>query len=306
MKLQQLQFVREVTRRGYNVSAAAEALHATQPGVSNQIHQLEQELGVPIFERHGKRLTGMTPAGSAILEMVERILGEVENIKQVGAEATDEHRGMLSIATTHTQARYILPPVIKAFRDRYPNVRLRMFQGTPHQIAEMAATGTVDLAIATEAIELFEDLAMLPCYDWNRSVVVPPNHPLLSCRPLTLEAVAKYPIVTYVFGFTGRSKLDKAFASKELVPNVILTATDADVIKTYLHLGLGIGIIASMAFDPEQDAPLKAIDASHLFEPSTTHIGIRRGTYLRRYIYAFIELFAPQLTRPVVDTAVHA
>ncbi|ADE15505.1 LysR substrate-binding protein [Nitrosococcus halophilus Nc 4] len=306
MKLQQLQFVREVTRRGYNVSAAAEALHATQPGVSNQIHQLEQELGVPIFERHGKRLTGMTPAGSAILGMIERILGEVENIKQVSAEATDEHRGMLSIATTHTQARYILPPVIKAFRDRYPNVRLRMFQGTPHQIAEMAATGTVDLAIATEAIELFEDLAMLPCYDWNRSVVVPPNHPLLSCRPLTLEAVAKYPIVTYVFGFTGRSKLDKAFASKELIPNVILTATDADVIKTYLHLGLGIGIIASMAFDPEQDAPLKAIDASHLFEPSTTHIGIRRGTYLRRYIYAFIELFAPQLTRQVVDTAVHA
>ncbi|KFI22052.1 HTH-type transcriptional regulator CysB [Nitrosococcus oceani] len=306
MKLQQLHFVYEVSRQGYNVSAAAEALHATQPGVSNRIHQLERELGVPIFERHGKRLTGMTPAGKAILKMVERILREVENIKQVSAEATDEHQGILSIATTHTQARYALPLVIKAFRDRYPQVRLRMFQGTPRQIAEMAAAGTVDLAIATEAIELFEDLIMLPCYEWNRSVVVPPAHPLLACRPLTLEAVAKYPIITYVFGFTGRSKLDNAFASKNLVPNVILTATDADVIKTYLHLGLGIGIIASMAFDPDQDAPLKAIDASHLFEPSTTHLGIRRGAYLRGYIYAFIELFSPQLTRQIVDAAVHA
>lgn len=306
MKLQQLQFVREIARRGYNVSAAAEVLYATQPGVSNQIRQLERELGVPIFERHGKRLTGMTPAGTAILEMIERILREVGNIKEVSAEVTDEHRGTLSIATTHTQARYILPPVIQAFRNRYPHVRLMMFQGTPHQIAEMAAAGTVNLAIATEAIELFEDLAMLPCYDWNRSVVVPPDHPLLSCQPLTLEAVAKYPIITYVFGFTGRSKLDKAFVSKGLTPNVILTATDADVIKTYLHLGLGVGIIASMAFNPVQDAPLKAIDASHLFEASTTHIGIRRGTYLRGYIYAFIELFSPQLTRQVVDAAIHA
>lgn len=304
MKLQQLQCVREVARRGYSVSAAAEALYATQPGVSNQIHQLEQELGIPIFERHGKRLTGLTPAGSAILEMIKRILREVENIKQVSADATDAHRGVLSIATTHTQARYALPPAIKAFRHRYPDVRLRMFQGTPHQIAEMAAAGTVDLAIATEAIELFEDLAMLPCYDWNRSVIVPPNHPLLTCHPLTLEAVAKYPLITYVFGFTGRSKLDKAFASRELTPNVVLTATDADVIKTYIHLDLGIGIIASMAFDPEKDAPLKAIDASHLFEPSTTHIGIRRSTYLREYIYTFIELFTPQLTREVIDAAV--
>jgi LysR family transcriptional regulator, cys regulon transcriptional activator len=306
MKLQQLHFVREVARRGYNVSAAAEALHATQPGVSNQIHQLEQELGIPIFERHGKRLTGLTLAGGAILEMIERILREVGNIKQVSADATDERRGILSIATTHTQARYALPPVIKVFKTRYPDVRLRMFQGTPHQIAEMAASGTVDLAIATEAIELFEDLAMLPCYDWNRSVVVPPNHPLLMCHPLTLEAVAKYPLVTYVFGFTGRSKLDKAFSRKGLTPNVVLTATDADVIKTYIHLGLGIGIIASMAFDPVKDAPLKGIDASHLFEPSTTHIGIRRGTYLRGYIYAFIELFASQLTREVVDSAVQS
>ncbi|MGR6035867.1 MAG: HTH-type transcriptional regulator CysB [Candidatus Nitrosoglobus sp.] len=305
MKLQQLQFVREVAQRGYNVSAAAQALHATQPGVSNQIHQLEQELGIPIFERHGKRLTGMTPAGITILEMIERILREVGNIREVSAEATNEHQGILSIATTHTQARYVLPSVIKTFRNRYPDVRLRMLQGTPPQIAEMAATGTVDLAIATEAIELFEELAMLPCYNWNRSVVVPPEHPLLAYQPLTLEAVAKYPIITYVFGFTGRSKLDKAFASKGLTPNVILTATDADVIKTYLHLGLGIGIIASMAFDPDQDSPLKAIDASHLFEPSTTHIGIRRGAYLRGYIYAFIELFTPQLTREVVDAAIH-
>ncbi|BAW80058.1 CysB family transcriptional regulator [Candidatus Nitrosoglobus terrae] len=306
MKLRQLQLVREVARRKYNISAAAQALHTTQPGVSNQIHLLEQELGILIFERHGKRLTGITPIGVVILRMIERILQEVNNIKEVSAEATDDRQGILSIATTHTQARYILPLVIKTFRDCYPNVRLKMFQGTPPQIAEMAATGVVDLAIATEAIESFEELILLPCYNWNRSVIVPPEHPLLTCQPLTLEAVAQYPIVTYVFGFTGRSKLDKAFTSKGLIPNVVLTATDADVIKTYLHLGLGIGIIASMAFDPIQDAPLKAIDASHLFEPSTTHIGIRRGVYLRGYIYAFIKLFTPQLTREVIDAAIHS
>lgn len=304
MKLQQLRCVHEVARRGYSVSAAAEALYATQPGVSNQIHQLEQELGTLLFERRGKRLTGLTPVGRSILEMIKRVLREVENINEVSADATDAHCGVLSIATTHTQARYALPPVIKAFRNRYPDVRLRMFQGTPPQIAEMAANGTVNLAIATEAIELFETLAMLPCYDWNRSVIVPPHHALLACHPLTLEAVAKYPLVTYVFGFTGRSKLDKAFANKKLTPNVVLTATDADVIKTYVHLGLGIGIIASMAFDPDKDAPLQAINASHLFESSTTHVGIRRNTYLREYTYDFIELFAPQLTREMIDAAV--
>ncbi|MDA1302164.1 MAG: LysR substrate-binding domain-containing protein, partial [Proteobacteria bacterium] len=227
----------------------------------------------------------------------------VEIIKQMAQEFSDETSGSLSVATTHTQARYALPGVISDFMSQYPNVSLHMHQGSPVQIAEMAANGVVDFAIATEGLELFGDLVMLPCYDWNRCIVVPEGHPLTSVERLTLADVATYPIVTYVFGFTGRSKLDDAFNQQGLTPRVVFTATDADVIKTYVRLGLGIGIIAQMAYDHAQDQGLVALDASHLFEPSTTMIGCKRGTFLRGYMYEFISLFAPHLSREMVRQA---
>lgn len=303
MKLQQLRFVREVVRSGFNVSTAAETLHTAQPGVSNQIQLLEQELGVQIFERKGKRLTGLTRPGQVIVEMIDRVLRESDNIKRAGAEFSSEGNGTLSIATTHTQARYALPPVIKRFAERFPAVRLDIHQGNPTQVSEMAVAGVVDIAIATEAIDLFPQLVVLPCYEWNRCVVAPPGHPILNEQPLTLEAIAQYPIVTYDFAFAGRSKINKAFEARGLQPNVVLTAIDSDVIKTYVELGLGIGVLAKMAFDPERDRNLRMLDASHLFEPSTTRIGVRRGAYLRGYVYTFIELFAPHLNRAVVTAA---
>lgn len=306
MKLNQLRYICEVAYRGLNVSAAAEALFTSQPGVSKQIRMLEEELGVQIFSRSGKHLTHVTPAGEEILAVAQRILGEVQNIKAIAQEHVGESRGSLSIATTHTQARHALPGVVREFRARYKNVSLHMHQGTPLQIAEMAARGSVDFAIATEALELFEDLVMMPCYRWNRSIIVPQGHPLCDVQPLTLETVARYPIVTYVFGFTGRSKLDKAFAAAGLSPEVVFTATDSEVIKTYVALGLGVGIMATMAFDPVRDTGLMALDASHLFEPSVTSIGFRRGTYLRGYMYEFIETFAPHLNRSVVERAIAA
>ncbi len=304
MKLQQLKYVREIARRGLSVSAAANALHASQPGVSNQVQQLEDELGLQIFERHGKRLTGLTPVGKSVVEMADRVLLDVENIRQLAADSNNDQIGTLSIGTTHTQARYALPKAIKAFSKKYPKVHLNMVQGTPTEIAEMAATGRIDLAIATEGLSQFDSLAILPCYDWNRSIVVPPNHPLLSQKELTLEAISQYPILTYVMGFTGRAQQDKAFTERGLHPNVVFTATDADVIKTYVELELGIGIIASMAFDKVKDSPLQAINADHLFKASTTHLGIKRGSFLRGYSYAFIEFLAPHLTRNVVEQAI--
>ena len=301
MKLNQLRYICEVAQRGLNVSAAAEALYTSQPGVSKQIRLLEDELGVQIFERSGKHLARVTPAGEQILSVAQRVLLETQNIRAIAEEHQHEARGSLSIATTHTQARHALPPVVEAFRRRYPQVSLHMHQGTPLQIAELAARGSVDFAIATEALELFEDLVMMPCYRWNRSIIVPRGHPLRDARPLTLEAVAQYPLVTYVFGFTGRSKLDRAFAAAGLKPEVVFTATDSEVIKTYVGLGLGVGIMATMAFEPQRDAGLEALDASHLFEPSVTNIGFRRGAYLRRYMLDFIELFAPHLTEGEVQ-----
>ncbi len=306
MKLQQLRFIREVARCGLNVSAAAEALYTAQPGVSNQIRLLEEELSVQIFERNGKRLVGVTDPGKVILKLAEKILREAENIKRVGAEFSNEKQGTLSIATTHTQARYALPPVIKRFTQAYPDVKLRMHQGNPTQIAEMAVSGEADIAIATEGIQLFEDLVMMPCYEWNRCVIARPDHPILHSSPLTLETLASYPIVTYDFAFAGRSKINQAFEKLGLKPNVVLTAIDSDVIKTYVELGLGVGLLASMAYDPERDTQLRALPADHLFEPSWTRIGIRKGMYLRGYMYAFIELFAPHLTREKVSELMYA
>jgi LysR family transcriptional regulator, cys regulon transcriptional activator len=297
MKLQQLRYLREVARQGLNLSVAAEKLHTSQPGISKQIKLLEDELGVQILVRNGKRVVAMTEPGKIILEIAERVLGDSDNLKRVAEEFSHEDTGTLTIATTHTQARYALPRAIKQFTRRYPKVRLRLRQGNPTQIAEMTSSGEADMCIATEAIALFDELVMLPCYDWNRSVIVPPDHPLIKERKISLEAVAKYPIITYDFAFTG---------SRGLTPNIVLTAIDADVIKTYVELGLGVGIVASMAYDPKRDHHLRAIDASHLFEPSTTRIGLRRNFYLRGYLYDFIELFAPHLNRKAVDAAMAA
>ena len=305
MKLQQLKYIWEVSRHDLNVSATAESLYTSQPGISKQIRMLEDELGIQIFQRSGKHLTEVTPAGTAIVMMAGEILDKVENVRQIAHEFRDKDRGALSVATTHTQARYLLPSVISEFIGRYPDVALHMHQGTPVQISEAASKGKVDLAIATEALELFENLIMLPCYRWNRSVVVKHDHPLANGETLTLERLAEYPIVTYVFGFTGRSQLDDAFNEKGYEPKVVFTAADADVIKTYVKLGIGVGIVASMAFDPDIDNELVAIDASHLFASSTTKIGLRRGTILRGFMYEFIELFAPHLNKELVDKALN-
>lgn len=306
MKLQQLRYIWEVARNGLNVSATAKVLYTSQPGISKQIRLLEDELGVEIFARSGKHLTRVTAAGEHIIKMAGEILSKCENIKQIGQEFSNERVGALSIATTHTQARYALPPVISTFMQEYPDVALHMHQGTPAQIAEMAADGTVDFAIATEGMEEFGDLIMMPCYRWNRSVVVPKGHPLTKLSKLTLEALADFPIVTYVFGFTGRSKLDEAFSKSNLEPKVIFTAADADVIKTYVRLGLGVGIVAGMAVDKLQDQDLVALDASHLFESSVTKIGFRRGTFLRGFMSDFIERFAPHLDSEIQAKVIQA
>jgi len=305
MKLRQLHYIHEVANRGLNVTAAAEALFTSQPGVSKQIRLLEEELGVDIFLRNGKQLSEVTPAGLRILDYTRRLLRESENIRNVAEEFRDTDKGDLSLATTHTQARYALPPVIQKFRQKYPLVRMHLHQGSPPQIAKQAAEGTVDFAIATEAMEHFDQLVMLPCYHWNRSVLVPPKHPLAlkiqGKAKLSLADIAEFPIITYTFGFTGRSKLDQAFHAHGLKPDVVLTAVDADVIKTYVRLGLGVGIVASMSYDAKQDADLVRLPADHLFEPSTTHIGFRQGMFLRAYMYDFISEFAPHLTRELID-----
>lgn len=306
MKLQQLKYIWEVAHHDLNVSATAQVLYTSQPGISKQIRLLEDELGIEIFARSGKHLTRVTPAGESVLKVAGEILRKVDAIKQIAQEFSNDRQGSLSIATTHTQARYALPHVIDGFIQEYPDVALHMHQGTPVQIAEMAADGTVDLAIATEGMEHFSDLVMMPCYRWNRSIVVPKDHPLTRKGTLTLEDVAAFPIVTYVFGFTGRSKLDEAFVNKGLAPKVVFTAADADVIKTYVRLGLGIGILAHMAIDPELDRDLVSLDASHLFEASVTRIGIRKGTFIRGFTYQFIERFAPHLTRTLVEQAMTA
>lgn len=303
MKLQQLRYIWEVAHHELNVSATAQSLYTSQPGISKQIRLLEDELGVEVFSRSGKHLTRITPAGERIIATAGEILRKVDSIKQIAQEFSNERKGTLTLATTHTQARYALPPIIQKFIKNYPDVSLHMHQGTPMQICEMTVDGTADFAIATEALELFSDLVMMPCYRWNRCVIVPKGHPLASGAELTLEALADWPLVTYVFGFTGRSKLDDAFSNRGLSPKVVFTAADADVIKTYVRLGLGVGIVAHMAVDPEMDSDLEVIDASRLFESSITKIGFRRGTFLRGYMYEFIEAFAPHLTREMIDRA---
>jgi LysR family cys regulon transcriptional activator len=303
MKLQQLRYIVEVLNNNLNVSATAEVLFTSQPGISKQVRMLEDELGIQIFGRSGKHLTHVTPAGQEVINIAQQILSKVEGIKAVAREHTQPDEGKLRIATTHTQARYALPEVIQGFIKKYAKVSLQMSQGTPAQISDAAAKGEADFAIATESLHLYNDLVMLPCYHWNRSIIVRKDHPLARKQDLTIQDIAKYSLVTYVFGFTGRSELDAAFEKAGAIPKIAFTATDADVIKTYVRLGVGIGVIASMAIDPKIDNDLVTIDASHLFKASTTKIGFRRGSFLRGYMFDFIERFAPHLNKHVVTQA---
>ncbi len=304
MNFQQLRYVRETVRQGLNLTAAANALHTSQPGVSKQIRELENELGVEIFVRFGKRITQLTEPGRAVLQVIERLLQETENLKQTATEFADQKSGSLTIATTHTQARYALPPAVGEFKRRYPKVRLAIVQGTPPAIAAMVIDGQADIAVATESIDHHPGLVALPCYRWHHVVVVPPKHPLLAQGALTLKALAEYPIITYDSAFTGRSTINNAFAAQGLTPNIVLSAIDSDVIKTYVELGLGIGILNSIAFDDKRDRHLRKIDAGHLFNERTTFMALREGAYLRGFTYDFIELFAPALNREHVDAAI--
>jgi len=305
MNLQQLRYLNEIVRQGLNISDAAAALYTSQPGVSKQIRLLEEELGIEIFVRNGKRIVAVTEPGKAVLAIAQRMLHDAGNLKQVGQEFHSQDSGHLTIATTHTQARYALPPVVKQFIRRYPKVQLGLHQGNPTQIAEQVLNGEADIAIATESLAQYDGLVTLPCYEWHHCVVVPPKHPLLEEKKLTLAKIAQYPIVTYDFAFSGRGKINEVFEKAGITPNIALTAIDADVIKTYVELGLGIGILAEVAFVPDRDRHLRMIGARHLFKPNTTRIAIRKNEYLRGYTYDFIELFAPQLTRAVVAKAMH-
>lgn len=304
MKLQQLRYLVEVESRGLNVSEAAAALFTSQPGISKQIRLLEEELGVTVFERAGKRLTGVTAGGRMVLDQARRVLREAANLARVGADFAAESDGLLTLATTHTQARYALPDVVRQFVARHPGIRLHVQQGSPVQVADWLLQGKAELGIATEALDRHAELVTLPCYQWSHLVVVPRDHALNTQESLTLAALARFPLVTYDATFTGRSRIDRAFERQGLNPNVVLTAIDSDVIKTYVELGLGVGIIAEMAFDPLRDTALAALSATHLFETNTTRLGFRRDLWLRGYDYDFMELLAPQLTRRVVEATI--
>ena len=303
MNFHQLQYAVAIARHGLSVTHAASALGTSQPAISRALKALERELGFDLFVREGRAFSRVTPQGAKVLEYANRALAEIDSLKAVAADLNQDNRGTLSIATTHTQARYVLPPVIRAFRANYPKVRLHLHQGTSEQIAEMVARDRVDFAIATGSEELFPHLVRLPVYRWHRAVVVPRGHPLASAGKLTLKKLAEYPIVTYVFSISGRSSLPALFETAGLSLDVALTARDSDVIKTYVRIGLGVGILARLAIDPAADADLVVLDAEHLFEGHTTWIGFRRSALLRAYMYEFIELLAPHLPRKLVRDA---
>jgi len=304
MNFQQLRSIREASRRGYNLTEVANVLFTSQPGVSRQIRELEEELGVDIFERNGKRLTGLTEPGKGILKIIERLLIEAENLQQASREYAGQTSGTLSVATTHTQARYVLPEVVQGFRAAFPDVRIALQQSAPEHIAEWVLSGRTDIGIATEGLSQFPDLVSFSCYRWSHLIVVPEGHPLLAHNPVRLEDLAAYPLITYDVGFTGRGHIDEAFAKAGIEPDVVLTAMDSDVIKQYVSLGLGVGLVASMAFDHSRDRGLRAVEATHLFAPNVTRLAVRRGAYLRSYAYDFILQFAPGLTRAEIEKAV--
>lgn len=307
MNFQQLRSVREAVRQGFNLTVVAEVLHTSQPGVSRQIRELEDELGIALFVRAGKRLTGLTPPGETVLPIVERLLQEADNLKRAGDEFATQDRGTLTIAATHSQARYALPAAVRDFSAAHPDVTLHLHQGTPQQIAGLLLSGEADIGVATEALAEYTDLAALPCYQWTHSVVVPPGHPLSEDAahgvPLTLARLAQFPIITYEPGYTGRRHIDDAFQRQGLSLNLVLSAMDADVIKTYVELGMGVGIIAAIAYNEDRDAHLRAIDARHLFASNMTRLAVKRGAFLRGYVYEFIRSFAPPLTRDLVNRA---
>lgn len=301
MKLQQLRYICEVARRGLNVTTAAERLFTAQSGISTQIRLLEEELNVQIFERHGKRLTGVTTAGQGIIEMAERILTETDNIRLLAQQANDDSRGTLSIATTHTQAYHVLPPVIAHFSQEYPEVTLRIHQGDVEQIYDMLLSRTADVAITTASKNMPNELVMLPFREWNLSVITPLGHPLSKEPVLTLEALARYPLITYDHSVSGRSAINQAFTDANLLTNIALTALDADIIKKYVKLGMGVGLIAETALDETEDSELVVLDAGHLFTPSTSCICVHRGRHLRNFVYSFITYITPQLTEDAVE-----
>jgi LysR family cys regulon transcriptional activator len=310
MNFQQLRSVRETVRQGFNLTLVAEALHTSQPGVSRQIRELEEELGVELFVRAGRRLLGLTPPGEAMLPIVERLLQEAENLRRAGSEFVDLDKGRLTVAATHTQARYALPTAVRDFRQSHPGVTFRLLQGSPTQIAQQVMDGQADIGIATEALADYPELVALPCYRWTHAVVAPRAHPLAqacaSGEPLTLQRLAQFPLVTYEHGYTGRRHIDAAFARAGLPVDIVLEAMDTDVIKTYVELGVGVGIIASVGYDEARDAALVALDARHLFAINTTRVAVKRGAFLRGYVHDFIQTFAPSLTHEVVRRALQS
>ena len=302
MNFQQLRSVREAVRCGFNLTEVAHTLHTSQPGVSRQIRELEEELGIELFVRAGKRLTGLTEPGGHVLPIIERMLLESSNLRHAGQEFVAQQSGLLSVTATHSQARYAMPVAVQEFRAQFPNVKLHLHQGSPKQIAQMLIDGEADVGIATEALGDYPQLVALPCYRWTHSVIVPPGHPLLDA-PLTLDALTRYPLITYDTGFTGRSRIDEAFAQRGLTPNIVLAAMDADVIKTYVELGVGVGIVADLAYDAVRDRRLRALEAGHLFGANRTQLAVRRGGHLRGYIHAFIDAFAPGMAREAIARA---
>lgn len=305
MKLLQLRYLTEIVNRGLSISQTAIALHTSQSGVSRQIQLLEQELALQIFQRNGKRLTGLTAPGEIIVEQARKVLLALDDLKRAGEELSHQDRGTLVVATTHTQARYFLPVPVKQFTSAWPNVALSIHQSNPVEVADQVARGAADLGIASEALAENPALLCLPCYEWNRCIIVPKRHPLLKAGPLTLKKLSGYPLITYDFAFTGGSLVGKVFADAGLTPNIVLTAIDADVIKTYVKLGLGIGLVAAMAYDSKTDAELAMLDASHLFPPSTTYLALRRDSFMREYFYDFIHLLVPTLSRKALHRALH-
>ncbi|CAM8662535.1 LysR Transcriptional regulator [Oxalobacteraceae bacterium] len=294
MNFQQLRSVREAARRGYNLTEVANALFTSQPGVSRQIRELEEELGIDIFERNGKRLTGLTEPGKEVLHIVERLLLEAENLQRAGETYSGKTTGTLSIAATHTQTRYVLPRAVQHFRTAFPHVRIALQQSAPEHIAEWVLSGKADIGIATEGLSRFEGLVSFPCYEWHHVIVVPDGHPLLAAKSVTLELLAEYPLITYDIGFTGRSHIDQAFTEQQISPDIVLTAMDSDVIQQYVTMDLGVGIVASMAAE-HLPANLHPIPANHLFAPNVTRVAVRRGAFLREYAIDFIQQLAPKL-----------
>jgi LysR family cys regulon transcriptional activator len=304
VNFQQLRIIRETVRRNFNLTEVANALYTSQSGVSKHIKDLEDELGVELFVRRGKRLLGMTEPGKELVAIVERMLLDAKNIKQLAEHFAKSDQGELTIATTHTQARYALPPVVVKFKKAFPKVRLILHQASPKEIVAMLLEGSADIGVATEALEENPDVVAFPYYSWEHAIIVPPGHELESVKPLTLEAIAASPIITYDPGFTGRSRIDNAFAKAGIEPDIVMTALDADVIKTYVELGVGVGIVASMSYDAKRDTGLRLLDASGLFARNTSRIAVRQGRYLRGYAYRFLELCSPDLTESVIRSSV--